>query len=514
MIEVTLSPVDITADDENELLLALTNRASEPYTNIVFNLQLPSEVLLLRGLDKVGLSNLDPGESHKAKIVVVPKLAGAWAATGSSISFLDRRGCRTSVKDLNLVLKATIREPPPAPELALRVSLKPLLQKHWQKLNGQIENTGGVELWRILVRVSGGVESDGPCSVGDLHPGQNQSFAINVYPLQTGASVPLKFEVEFLDSSGKPQRVPQSFDVEVHESQKITTDRPPDPSPKYNFKNIRALLREVFSDTELRQMCLDIDALQPVYDSLARNTGKDEIVDRIVERAMHKDGFDLILDLARQESPRAWERHQPYFAQWANRRTILFLAADPQDISRLKLQKEMREIKDTLERAPLRDRFALHSEMAVCSEGLTRELLRIRPSIMHFSGHGSRSGAICIENKYGKTHPVKAETLSFLLQLDLLAKSLECVVLNACYSEIQARVIAQHAKYVVGMGDQISDDSAIDFSIGFYQALGAGSNIVDAFKTGLALIRLNESNTAPGHTIPRLYIDGLLSIQD
>jgi hypothetical protein len=386
--------------------------------------------------------------------------------------------------------------------------------KYWQKLEGQVENTGGVELRKILVRASGGIESNGLCPVGDLHPGANRAFAISVYPLQTGASVPLKFETEFLDSSGKPQIIIQSFDIEVHEPQQITGRRSETPSPKYNFRNIRTLLHEVFTDTELRRMCLDIDALRPVYDSLARGMGKDEIVDRIIERARHKGGFDSILELAKQENHSAWEMYQPYSAHGAGKRTILFLAADPQDISRIKLQKEMREIKEALERAPLRDRFALHSELAVCSEALTRELLSIRPSIMHFSGHGSRSGAICIENEYGKTHPVEAETLSFLLQLDLLAKNLECIVLNACYSEIQARVIAQHVKYVIGMRDPIRDDSAIDFSVGFYQALGAGSNIVDAFKTGLVLIRLKKPNTAPGHIIPRLYVDGLLSVQD
>ncbi|MGA9772671.1 MAG: CHAT domain-containing protein [Blastocatellia bacterium] len=391
--------------------------------------------------------------------------------------------------------------------------------KHWQKIEGQVKNTGGVELRKILVRASGGIESDGPYPVGDLQPGNSRAFAIGVYPRQLGASVPLKIEVEFLDVSSKFQIITKSFDMEVHDLQpqnlQPTSVRTgPVASSKYNTKNIRALLCKVFSDTELHRMCLDIEALRPIHDSLTRGMRKDEIVDLIINHSMRKGGCDFIIDLAKQENPDAWNEYKPYFAYGAGKRTILFLAADPQDSGRLNLLKEMREIKKALEQAPLRDKFALHSELAVCSAGITKELLGIRPSIMHFSGHGSRSGAICIENQYGKTHPVEAETLSFLLQLDLLAKNLECVVLNACYSEIQARVIAQHAKYVVGMRSAIGDDSAIDFSIGFYQALGAGSEIVDAFKTGVALMRLNESNVALGHIIPKLYVDGLLSIQE
>jgi hypothetical protein len=43
--------------------------------------------------------------------------------------------------------------------------------------------------------------------------------------------------------------------------------------------------------------------------------------------------------------------------------------------------------------------------------------------------------------------------------------------LNACYSEVQAKAIAQHINYVIGMNDQIEDKAAIEFVVGFYDAL-------------------------------------------
>lgn len=57
-------------------------------------------------------------------------------------------------------------------------------------------------------------------------------------------------------------------------------------------------------------------------------------------------------------------------------------------------------------------------------------------------------------------------------------------VLNACYSEAQAKAIARHIDYVIGMQQAIGDTAAIAFSAGFYQALGDGRNIEEAYKMG------------------------------
>ena len=62
--------------------------------------------------------------------------------------------------------------------------------------------------------------------------------------------------------------------------------------------------------------------------------------------------------------------------------------------------------------------------------------------------------------------------------------------MNACYSEIQANAIAQHIKYVIGMNQAIGDKSAIAFAVGFYQALGAGRAIEEAYKLGCVQIQL------------------------
>src|SRR5215207_5506061 len=50
--------------------------------------------------------------------------------------------------------------------------------------------------------------------------------------------------------------------------------------------------------------------------------------------------------------------------------------------------------------------------------------------------------------------------------------SVKLVVLNACYSEVQAEALLAHVDCVVGMSGMIRDDAARSFAIGFYGGLG------------------------------------------
>src|ERR1017187_2142745 len=89
----------------------------------------------------------------------------------------------------------------------------------------------------------------------------------------------------------------------------------------------------------------------------------------------------------------------------------------------------------------------------------------------------------------------------FLLTLSHRFSSSSKTGLNACYSDLQAKEIAKHIDYVIGMNEAIDDRAAIAFAIGFYQGLGAGRTIDQAYKLGCVQIILQG---APGHLIPVL----------
>lgn len=177
--------------------------------------------------------------------------------------------------------------------------------------------------------------------------------------------------------------------------------------------------------------------------------------------------------------------------------SILFLAADPTNNARLRQSEELREIQEKLKLSKHRTRFELIQQMSTRPADISQAMLDTEPQIVHFSGHGASSGSLSFETITGLAHPVEPDALADLFKQ--FASEVICVVLNACYSELQASAIAQHVPYVIGMNQAITDKAAISFTIGFYQALGAGRSIEDAYKLGCTQIRLQGF---PEHETP------------
>ena len=169
-------------------------------------------------------------------------------------------------------------------------------------------------------------------------------------------------------------------------------------------------------------------------------------------------------------------------------RKILILAANPRNTSRLRLDQELRDIAEGLRRAQERDQFVLEQRLAVRPRDIQRSMLDITLQIVHFSGHGEGEEGLVFEDETGNAKFVDGAALAGLFEL--FAEQVECVVLNGCYSEVQATAIAQHIPYVIGMSQAIGDKAAIEFAVGFYDALGAGRPIEFAYKLGCNAIRL------------------------
>ena len=169
---------------------------------------------------------------------------------------------------------------------------------------------------------------------------------------------------------------------------------------------------------------------------------------------------------------------------------ILFLGSNPMDSVRLRLDTEVREIDRALTTAELGNHFELFQKWAVKTSELQMHLLRHRPHLLHFSGHGRQSSAIYFEGDDGRAHPVGGAQLARLL--GQFNNTLRCVVLNACYSEEQARAIAAQVDCVVGMSTAVMDQAAVRFSASFYQALAFGCTVRAAFDLSCADISLGE----------------------
>nr|WP_277878442.1 TIR domain-containing protein [Coleofasciculus sp. FACHB-SPT36] len=148
----------------------------------------------------------------------------------------------------------------------------------------------------------------------------------------------------------------------------------------------------------------------------------------------------------------------------------------------------MRDIAEGLQRAQKREQFNLEQRLAVRPRDIQRAILDVSPQIIHFSGHGKGEQGLIFEDEIGNTKLVNGDALAGLFEL--FAEQVNCVVLNGCYSEVQAKAIAQYIPYVIGMNQAIGDKAAIEFAVGFYDALGAGRSIEFAYKLGCSAIRL------------------------
>ena len=180
---------------------------------------------------------------------------------------------------------------------------------------------------------------------------------------------------------------------------------------------------------------------------------------------------------------------------------ILLFASNPSGTSQLMLDEEVREITVKIQRSEYRDSLDLISRWATRTDDLLQELNIHKPAIVHFSGHGSETGEIYLTDDNHNLKPVNTIALKSLFHL--FNKNIQVVVLNACYSELQAVAIAEEIDTVIGMQTEVSDEAAIIFAASFYRAIGFGCSVQEAFDQGKTSLLLEN---IPEDTTPQLLI--------
>jgi|GEM_PF-3077455 hypothetical protein len=173
-------------------------------------------------------------------------------------------------------------------------------------------------------------------------------------------------------------------------------------------------------------------------------------------------------------------------------RKILVLTANAKSTARLRLDQEVRDIEEGIKRSTYRNEFKVTPRWAVRPRDIQRALLEENPQIIHFSGHGEGSKGLAFENDAGEVQLIDSYALADLF--GLFADQVKCVLLNGCYSEVQAKAIVEHIDYVIGMSQSISDIAAIEFAISFYDALGAGKSYEFAYKLACNAIQLSAQS--------------------
>lgn len=161
---------------------------------------------------------------------------------------------------------------------------------------------------------------------------------------------------------------------------------------------------------------------------------------------------------------------------------ILYLTASP--MFDLRLDLEMRMVREAVRAATRRDLVDLEMMPAATGTDLLNGLTRFRPHVVHFSGHANEtmlsfdSGAMNARSQA----PMKATT--FVKALEAVDRRPRLVLLNACKSQAHLKALISAVTVAIGMSDNIGDDAAIRFTARFYAAIAEGQSVMSALRLG------------------------------
>jgi len=181
--------------------------------------------------------------------------------------------------------------------------------------------------------------------------------------------------------------------------------------------------------------------------------------------------------------------------------TVLFLASNPIDQAQLRLDEEARSISEMIRKAKHRDSVKLESCWALQPMDLLQSLNDFKPTIVHFSGHGSDDDEIVFQAQNGTAKFVSKEAIVQTMMAS--SEDIRLVFFNTCYSNNQAEAVSQFVDATIGMNTSIGDEAARIFSSQFYSSIGFGLSVAKSFQQAKALVMMEgilEENT------PQLFI--------
>ena len=188
---------------------------------------------------------------------------------------------------------------------------------------------------------------------------------------------------------------------------------------------------------------------------------------------------------------RPWE-------QVPERISVLFLTGEPDGMSRLRLDREIREVQEQVRRSEHRDAIVFEYRLAARITDMIQHLNEVEPDVIHFSGHGA-TGGIALHGPDDELREMTNEELDRLL--GVAPKPLTLVVFNSCSSAEQAQVAARHAAASIGMQQPIEDEAARVFAGQLYNGLGFGRSLGLAMRQAELYVEMQLNRTSGEPTL-------------
>lgn len=174
---------------------------------------------------------------------------------------------------------------------------------------------------------------------------------------------------------------------------------------------------------------------------------------------------------------------------------VVFIAASPEDedLDRIRPDREAREIQRRVRESQERDSIDFEIRPATQVTDLIQILSETRPHVVHFAGHGSEA-ALVFEDDDGLAKELPNDRLAALLRA--LSDRIHLVVFNSCDSAEQAALACDHLDAAIGMDQPVSDEEAKIFAGAFYNAIGFGRSVQDAYDLAKLQVELTTDATS------------------
>lgn len=189
---------------------------------------------------------------------------------------------------------------------------------------------------------------------------------------------------------------------------------------------------------------------------------------------------------------------------------ILFVAGDRGGSrhNQAQLPLEFHAIEDAIRESKYENRFQVVNPMLMTTHERLVTAYRVRPSIMHFGGHGNDRSLSILVDQNVLTGEVPLDGIQLAAILMGFPERVHLCVLNTCKSAPIAEhlVDSNSADFAIGWPQSVDDSVAIAFTRALYRSLG------DGLKLSQAIVLAAQSSGASES--PRLYTAASLNSKD
>lgn len=169
---------------------------------------------------------------------------------------------------------------------------------------------------------------------------------------------------------------------------------------------------------------------------------------------------------------------------------ILMMTASPANMAALRTRDEERQLKASLlDGLHGRERLRLEVIRAATVDDILAAMNQFKPHVLHIGAHGNLDGDLSFLDENGDKAPVPLAGMAAAIKA--AGDELQMILLNACFSDAATRVLVEHVDCAIGLRRALADQSAIEFTRGFYGALGYGRSVGQAYEQGLAALKLH-----------------------